>query len=350
MPTSTLGFVVNNGDDTVSVFDIATGFFHPTTIPVASQPVRCAMTPDCTTVFVTNSGSNSISVIDTASLAVTSTLTTGRIPFGICISSDGVSAYVATLLDGLYKIDIATLAVTGPTTWTGMNDPNGICITSDDSTLYVANQAGGIQAIDTASMTPIGSLITFPIVSCEWLTITRDDAYLFTGGNTGGSTRVLDIATSAQITLTAPNGWGTAMTPDGTFAWIAGNGQQEMWPVALPSLTVGTPVPVPALSGTGLHCIAIDQGGANVYMPGSDHNVYVVDSPTQTYTSDFFATGNDPEDMCVGPISLSPIPPFTPLDVPPLYIPRKLSLEPTDLTIDWLKIQNWANDLWSATN
>jgi YVTN family beta-propeller protein len=60
------------------------------TIPVGTQPVAIAITPDSAEVYVVNQGSNSVSVILTASDTVSATVTVGTNPNAIAITPTAV--------------------------------------------------------------------------------------------------------------------------------------------------------------------------------------------------------------------------------------------------------------------
>ena len=79
-------YVVNFNADTVSVIDTATNAVVGSAIPVGSEPVGIAITPDGTKAYVTNQDADTVSVIDTATNTVVgSPITVGDVPFGIAI-------------------------------------------------------------------------------------------------------------------------------------------------------------------------------------------------------------------------------------------------------------------------
>ena len=65
------------------------------TIPVGSNPLGIAITPDGHTAYVTDFSDDTVHVIDTATQAVTTTVNVGNGPLGIAITPDGRSVYVA---------------------------------------------------------------------------------------------------------------------------------------------------------------------------------------------------------------------------------------------------------------
>ena len=78
-------YVVNNGDNTVSVIDTATNTVVGTPIQVGDSPSLVAVAADGKHAYVTNLASNNVSVIDTASNTVAATVPVGSNPVGVGI-------------------------------------------------------------------------------------------------------------------------------------------------------------------------------------------------------------------------------------------------------------------------
>ena len=70
--------MANQGSNDVTVINTATNTVVAT-IPVGSQPIGAAVTPDGTRVYVTNTASNTVSVINTATNTVVATIPVGAI-------------------------------------------------------------------------------------------------------------------------------------------------------------------------------------------------------------------------------------------------------------------------------
>ena len=67
------------------------------TIPVGSEPIGVAVSPNGAYVYVTNRGDNSVSVISTASNTVTATVTVGTYPWSVAVTPNGAYGYVTNL-------------------------------------------------------------------------------------------------------------------------------------------------------------------------------------------------------------------------------------------------------------
>src|SRR3984957_4715334 len=86
-------YVVNYGSNTVSAYDAVTG--TAATIPVGTHPRDVGGRPGGRTAHVTNREDSDVSVIDTATNTVTATIPVGAGPWGVAVSRDGTTVYVA---------------------------------------------------------------------------------------------------------------------------------------------------------------------------------------------------------------------------------------------------------------
>ncbi len=78
-------YVANFSSNNVSVIDTATNTVVAT-VPVGTNPVGVAITPDGAFACVANFTSNTVSVIDTASNTVVATVPVGSNPVGVAIT------------------------------------------------------------------------------------------------------------------------------------------------------------------------------------------------------------------------------------------------------------------------
>ncbi len=130
-------WVVNQDDDTVSVFDGATRV-RLQKITVGSAPRSIAVAPNGE-VWVTNKLDASISVIDQTSYSIRRTLAMPRDsqPFGVAFAPTGGAAFVALAATGqLTRIDTSTYARTH-TASVGQN-PRHIAVSADGKLVYVS--------------------------------------------------------------------------------------------------------------------------------------------------------------------------------------------------------------------
>jgi YVTN family beta-propeller protein len=172
-------WVVNQDNDSVSVFDVGTNA-RLAEIAVGAAPRTLAIAPNGE-VWVTNKQDATISIIDPTSFSVPRTLALpfASQPFGIAMAPTGGYAYVA--LEGagkLLKIDVAQYSPAGSVD-VGAN-PRHVSVNSDGSLVYVSRfvtpvqpgestkvvdgSAGGGQvlAIDAVAMVPQKTILLRP--------------------------------------------------------------------------------------------------------------------------------------------------------------------------------------------
>ncbi len=164
-PDGSRVYVTNLNSNTVSVIDTATGQVTDT-IPVGISPEGVAVSPDGSRVYVTNqcassSSSNctngTVSVIDTASGLVTASIPVGSEPIGVAVSPDGSHVYVTNF--GSNTVSVIDMATAVTATIPVGTHPIGVAVSSDGSHVYVASQCaiggncanGTVSVIDTAS-------------------------------------------------------------------------------------------------------------------------------------------------------------------------------------------------------
>ena len=63
-PSGALGYITNESDNSVTVFNMISGAILSTTIPVGSAPIGIALNPSGARAYVTNSGGSTVSVLD----------------------------------------------------------------------------------------------------------------------------------------------------------------------------------------------------------------------------------------------------------------------------------------------
>ena len=83
------------------------------TIPVGTNPVGVAVTPDGTRVYVANYVTNTVSVIARPGNTVVATVAVGNGPGGIAVTPDGTHAYVTIGSNSVSVIATATNTVVG---------------------------------------------------------------------------------------------------------------------------------------------------------------------------------------------------------------------------------------------
>ncbi|HEX3430217.1 MAG TPA: YncE family protein [Rhizomicrobium sp.] len=113
------GTKVYVGDDARNHNDISvidTGSNTVSLIPVGYGPEDLVVSPDSSKLYVVNGGDNTVSVVDTASNAVMATIPVGAAPYGLDITPDGSRVFVESLQTNTVSVidtssDIVTATV-----------------------------------------------------------------------------------------------------------------------------------------------------------------------------------------------------------------------------------------------
>ena len=231
-------YVVNEGDDTVSVIDgISRSVIA--TIPVGNSPHYIVLDPSGKYAYVTNGGSNSVTVLDTATNRIVSTIEgVGRDPQQIIIHPTGKFAYVPGYdTANLHVIDLAAKRVTA--TIPVGESPQSIAISPNGKQVYLVNlHSPQAMVIDTATNKVIAKFNTGE-GACG-IAISPDGQRLYLGGHGTGmwmgkgemnrDVRVIDARTFAQLLQIRCGIMPIAIkfSQDGKQAYVVSHGSGEL--------------------------------------------------------------------------------------------------------------------------
>lgn len=319
-------YVSNDGAGTVSVVSLASGTVV-STIPVGTNPLGIAVTPNGAFAYVANSGSSSVSVISTATNTVVTTVPVGSTPYGIAITPNGAFAYVANSGANTVSV-ISTASNTVAATISGLgSEPEQIAITPNGSTAYVANTGGTtVSVINTSSNIVTTALSGF---SSPWgMAITPNGADLYVG-NVGAKT-VSVISTSSNTLLTSvsvPNyAFGLSATPNGASVYVS----YFTYSSTLSVISTATNSVTTTISGSldpfeGASTLDdADVVFANFYY----NNLIVVSTATNTLTT--VGVGSDPFGVAVAVVPQS-VTVTTPAGTSPTSASSTFSYEPAPI-------------------
>jgi YVTN family beta-propeller protein len=192
----------------LTVLNIATNSVI-TTIPLASDPLDIAISPDGSKVYVTSipvlhTDTCKVNVINTATNTVTATIPieVGYPQYGIAISADGSKVYVAGAEDSISVISTATNTVTANIKVD--IDPFGLALSPDGSKLYVVNNASyTVNVINTATNAVIA---TIPLginpgstTAPSGISITPDGSKVYVTGDDCNIVTVISAATNTVM-------------------------------------------------------------------------------------------------------------------------------------------------------
>lgn len=231
-------YVVNEGDDTVSVIDgISRSVIA--TIPVGKSPHDIVLDPSGKVAYVTNGESNSVTLLDTATNRVISAVEgVGRDPQQIVIHPRGKFGYVSCFDSAnLYVIDLVARRVTA--TIPVGESPQSVAISPDGERVYLVNlHSPEAMVIETATHKVIAKFTTGE-GACG-IAISPDGQRLYLGGHGTGmwkgkgemnrEVRVFDARTFAPLSQIRCGIMPIAIkfSPDGKQAYVVSHGSGEL--------------------------------------------------------------------------------------------------------------------------
>jgi YVTN family beta-propeller protein len=207
--------------------------------------------------YVTDNFSHDLFQLDTGTLTGAPIPLTALNPWGLALSPDDTTAWVASNNDGaLAPVDIASKAQEPEIDLGGAPVmPEGLAISPDGSTVYVAETGTDmVAAIDTSSKLTKWSL---PVPgSPAHLAVTPDGNQLFVAATNANQVTPIDVSGTIPkpgppISVSAPS--GVAITPDGSTAyvtdldWQASTNVSHVTPIDTGTHVAGTPIPIVAV-------------------------------------------------------------------------------------------------------
>ena len=269
-------YVSNEDTNSVARIDLASGEVGEP-ITVGSEPVDIEFVPQSNEqwAWVANYGGKTVTTVN---------LTTGEVGMTIDVpeagsntvafTPDGRTCYVANWgTDDKAGSTVTPIEVTEggasgrvlPSITVGLN-PNWVAVTNDGKTAYVANKgSSSITPIDVASNTA-GAAISVPGPPIQ-MQIAPDGTMALVA--IAGSSPEIDAVVPMDLTVT-PGIVGPAIdlvaksqphwigfTPDGTTAYVVGNGNSTLTPITVATGVPGTPIQVSSDPDADLLDIAI---------------------------------------------------------------------------------------------
>ncbi|WP_328779793.1 beta-N-acetylglucosaminidase domain-containing protein [Streptomyces canus] len=280
----------------VSSIDLSSGTTR--NIAVGNNPGEVVVSADGRTAYAANQGSDTVSVIDVASGTVTATVAVGKVPAGLALTPDGGTLWVANYTDGtVQSIDTGTLK-TGTPVPVG-DGPENMAITPDGRTLYVADIHD--NTVSPVDLTTGRAGAAIPVGPSPFNVVAAPDGRTVYVSNSGGSTVTpIDTATNdpEPTLLVSGQAYGLALSPDGRTLWVSPSNGDTVTPVDTVTGAPGTTVKV----GKSAFDVALDWNGGTAYVTTADGNSLVpVDTATNTAGSPL-TTGAYPLAVALTPV------------------------------------------------
>lgn len=156
--SSAYGFVVETSLNRLAV--VSNSLFQVSAfVPVGANPVAATCTSDGRKAYVANQASNTVSVVSTKDFTNTSNIPVGSSPGAMAISADNNYVFVANAGDGTMSVINTTSDTVTQTVPVGA-DPTQIIFDNTLSRVYVLNTGGNSVSIFSASTYPLTLLRT----------------------------------------------------------------------------------------------------------------------------------------------------------------------------------------------
>lgn len=240
-PDQAYVFTNNTSGSSVTRLNIVAG----TTLDIAvgSSPNVMEYTPNGVYLFVLNAGSNSITRV-TVATGATLTIPLGSKPEYITFLSDSSTAFVTSLSNDVYRIDVSSGGVTS----IGVGSSTVDLILSPDESLLFASSATTIRRIVVAT-NAVSSLSTSTQPRTPFLS--PDGTRLYFVENSGARRLIrIVIATSsvAYVVLGSdPNPYSRVFSPDNSLLFMADYSDGDIFRIVVATeskrtITMGSPI------------------------------------------------------------------------------------------------------------
>jgi len=249
---------------------------------VGNHPWGITLSPDGNTVYVANLGSNSISVISTVTNTLVSTFNNVLNPSGLAISPDGNRLYVTDILANTVSVvNTTTGQLIGSAIPVG-NEPMGICISPNGDFLYVSNTASkSVSVINTAT----DAVTTIAINTPGGLCLSPDGNTLYVASALGpGTVYVINTSTNSITGTIAVGNVPSAMvlSPDGGRLYVANADDATVSIIN----TATSNILATVKAGLDINGISVTSDGRKVYVSNQNSNsISVIDAATNTVST-----------------------------------------------------------------
>ncbi len=279
-PTNRL-FVTNEGDDTVSVLDAATGELVKT-IEIGGRPRGIGFSPDRTHVYVALGDDNAIGVIDTDSLAIVDKLPAGSDPEAFAVHPDG-NIYLSNEDDGEASVLNPSTGEILAQIRVGI-EPEGVAIGPGGDRVYVTSESTSMVHVISVPEHEVVANILVGARPRE-IAFSEDGKFGYVTCEVGGEVVKWELATNQiverkklrrEIRLVKPK--GIRRGPDGDAFYIATGRGDVVAILDAETLELEGTIPV----GRRVWGMAFSNDGKTLYVTnGLDHDLSVIDVAAQ---------------------------------------------------------------------
>lgn len=237
-----------------------------TPVGVGLNPFGVAITPDGSSAYVANNGASDVTPVDLAAgTAGPGVGPVGRAPYTVAISPDGSTAWVTVFFTAeIVAIDLATGTVARRLAVPPF--PYGVVLVPDGSKAVVTSNAdASVSVVDLASGSIVG---TAPVGAQAWdLGITPDGATAYVAAGDGTVT-VVDVATVGvrSVIPVASAAWAVGITPDGATVVVGTQDGVELLDAATGTVVATLPFSASAPGISVAQDVAVTPDGLTAWV------------------------------------------------------------------------------------
>lgn len=246
------------------------------TIGVGTTPYGVAISPDGATAYVANSGSGTVSVIDTVTNTVIATIDVGTYPDGVAVSPNRSRLYVTNSGSNTVSvIDTSTNTVT--TTIDVGNSPRGVAISPNGNRVFVTNyRSNTVSVVDTTRNTVIATIRVG--INPEGVAVDPDGTAVYVANQGSGTVSV--ISTGGFIHVTNTIGVGiyrpqrAVVSPDGSRLYVTNYFSGDVLVIDTRTNKVTTSIHV----GGNPQTVSVSPDGSRLYVASTGSTLSVIDA------------------------------------------------------------------------
>lgn len=304
LEASALAYVLSNGANQVSIFDLTTRS-APRSLSTGAQPAELLIHPNNRLAFVSNSAGNTVTVLDLRQEQVLATVNAGTIPGALLLSRDGKTLYVAnegsndvTVIDVLSHDVVATIPV-------GIT-PVALNLAPDGRTVYVVNfDSGTVTLIDVPAHVVRGQLTVGS--KPNQFALSPDLRFGYVVNTLSNNVTQIDLSTNVvlQAIPVGTNPVNIAFSPDSSTLFVVNRGSNtvsvvQVQPVvrAVRTIAVDSSPVALALTSDGFFGFLTNSGSSTVSVIDTRAGA-VVDTVQLPTGSQPFAVALDPDENFV---------------------------------------------------
>jgi YVTN family beta-propeller protein len=221
-------YVTRPSTNAVSRLDLDQEAFTAS-VAVGSIPTRVTFNATGTTAYVSNQGSRNVGVIDVVSNTQTTVIPTTGDPAPVALSTDGATLFVTTNADRLYRISLATGAVTHSLSLPATS--HHLVVHPGGNLLYVATREG--SSVLEVNAHTLAMTRTFALGGrTNAMVLSPDNERLYVANDALSRIHVITLSTGVVTDSIALTGgaFGLGLGPDGSrlYASLTFDGKVEV--------------------------------------------------------------------------------------------------------------------------